>query len=240
MRPLLATTTALLLTASAARADYTGGEVHGGGSIFGKVTFAGPRPKLAARPRDRSPDICGAEGADESLVVSEGLGIKNAVVYLKDIKSGKPLKPGTADLDQRGCTYVPHLLAVPVGTTLNLLNSDPLLHNVHGVVEQSTVFNYAMPGSLKKIPKKLTKPGFVLMKCDVHAWMSGVLAVMENPYFAVTGDDGSFTLTDVPPGTYTLAVWHETLASQGPQAPKTAPVTVAAGAATQASFTLSK
>jgi plastocyanin len=215
-----------------ALAQYTGEVVHSPGRITGRVTFAAPHPDRPPEARDKNPEVCGSTHENETLLIGPEGGVANVVVYLKDIKSGQALVPTTADLDQAGCTYVPHVLAVPVGSTLNLLNGDPLLHNIHALEGGSTIFNYAMPRSVRKIPKRLLKPGFVTIKCDVHAWMNGVVAVLENPYFAVTDAKGNFEFGDVPPGSYTLAAWHETLGE------KTQPVTVGPGATAKVRFTL--
>src|SRR5262249_45720120 len=153
-------------------------------------------------------------------------GVKFVIVYLKDITKGKEMKVGTAELNQEKCAYHPHAQAIPVNTVLTVLNSDPILHNVHASLGATTVFNYAMPLKGQKIPKKLSKAGFVKLKCDVHSWMNGAIAVMDNPYFAVTDENGSFTIDNVPPGSYTLAVWHERLGE------KSEPITVAAGSQT--------
>jgi len=191
--------------------QYAPEHVSSPGRISGQVTYTGDLPALAAERRDKNPEVCGSSHPDETLRVGTGGGLENVVVYLTDIKAGKAMTPVTANLDQTGCTYVPHLQALPVGSTLNLLNGDPLLHNIHAVEGGATAFNYAMPQSVRKIPKRLTKPGFLAIKCDVHNWMNGVVAVMANPYFAVTDAKGQFTIEDIPPGTYTLAAWQERL-----------------------------
>lgn len=181
------------------------------GKISGRVTFAGTVPPLGPETRDKDPEVCGSTHDNQTLEVGPQGGLKNVVIYLKDIKAGKAMTPVVADLDQVGCTYVPHVQAIPIGSTLNLLNHDPVLHNIHALENGSTAFNYAMPQSVRKIPKHLVKPGFLVIKCDVHNWMNGVVAVLDNPYFAVTDASGSFTLDLVPPGTYTIAAWHERL-----------------------------
>ena len=203
------------------------------GRVSGTVTYAGSPPSLPPEVRDRSPEICGSTHEAQSLLVSPQGGLKNVVVYLKDIKAGKPMVPVVADLDQSGCTYVPHVQALPVGSTLNLLNDDPLLHNIHALEGGSTIFNYAMPQSVRKIPKRLAKPGFLAIKCDVHAWMNGVVAVLPNPYFAVTDPSGNFTIDGVPPGTYTLAAWQERLGE------KSQSLTIGAGETAKPRFTFS-
>ena len=221
---ILAAATALV--SSVALADYTTADVAGGGSITGKVTMTGAAPVLAPEKRDKNPEVCGTTFPNQTLQVGTNGGVKFAIVYLKDITKGKAMTIGTAELNQEKCAYHPHAQAIPVGTVLTVLNSDPILHNVHAARGATTVFNYAMPLKGQKIPKKLGKAGFVKLKCDVHSWMNGAIAVMDNPYFAVTDENGAFTIADVPPGSYTLAVWHERLGE------KSQPVTVAAGAQT--------
>jgi plastocyanin len=231
------------VAAPAAAGGYTVAPVTGGGTISGKVTLTGAAPKLALENRNKDPKVCGtsgpnqtlivnATGADESVIVGAGGGLKNVVVSLSDIHAGKAITPGAAQLDQNKCSYIPHVQALAVGTTLTVHNSDTILHNVHASLGAATVFNFAMPIHDQKIPTTLSKAGLIKLKCDVHGWMNGAIAVEENPYFAVTGADGSYSLTDVPPGTYTVHVWHETLGDQDQK------VTVAAGGKGMADFKL--
>jgi hypothetical protein len=113
-------------------------------------------------------------------------------------------------LDQKGCHYQPHVQVVPLHATLQVKSSDPLLHNVHSFLNGTTVINFAMPPQPGLVlSKKLDKPGGQQLKCDVHSFMRGGLFVAENPYYALTGPDGSFEIKDVPPGTYNIATWHE-------------------------------
>ncbi len=114
-------------------------------------------------------------------------------------------------LDQVQCEYVPHVLAIPVGATVKIKNSDGILHNVHTFSEKNSPFNRAQPKYLKEISEKFSKPEVVSVRCDVHAWMSGWIVVTESPFYDVTSADGSFKLESVPVGKYTLEVWHETL-----------------------------
>ena len=221
-------------TSAAAPAGPTTGyqelAVTGGGTVSGKVIFEGAKPTLPLEKRNKDPNVCGKDSPNETLIVGAGGGVKNVIVYLKDIHQGKKFVPAAGSLDQIKCSYAPHVQALPVGSTLTVINSDPVLHNVHASLGAETVFNYAMPIKNQKIPKKLIKVGFVKLKCDVHGWMNGAIGVMESPYFAVTGDDGSFSLTDVPPGSYTVASWHE---RNGEQSQK---VTVTAGGTATANF----
>jgi uncharacterized protein (DUF2141 family) len=101
-------------------------------------------------------------------------------------------------------------MALPVGSTVELANGDPTLHNVHGYLGQATAFNLAMPSKDQRIARQMKKPGLIVVRCDVHAWMSAYVWVVDGPS-AVTGEDGSFTIANLPPGTYEVTAWHEKL-----------------------------
>lgn len=198
--------------AEARATGYTPIQVKDGGTIAGTVKLSGKAPELQPVHRNGDRGICGEYGDDESLVLGPGNTVANAVVSL-ELERGKPLEPAKdASLDQKRCTYVPHVQALPLGTELALVNSDAVLHNVHSYLGDDTVFNAAEPLEGQKVKVALTKPGALQIRCDVHPWMGAWIHVEPTPYFAVTGKDGKFTLTDVPPGTYKLDVWHERLA----------------------------
>ncbi|RMF62762.1 MAG: hypothetical protein D6743_11745 [Calditrichaeota bacterium] len=196
---------------------YTATKVENGGTITGKVIFDGeiPVPKQIQVTKDTK--VCGKHKVDESLLVDKNTkGIKNAVVYLKDVQSGKSWQIAGKDLaiDQKGCRFSPHVLVVPAGQPFMVLNSDGILHNIHTRSERNPMVNKAQPKFLKKMKLTFEEPEFVQVACDVHNWMHGWIVVAPHPYYAVTDDSGEFQLTDVPPGTYTLQIWHETLGSQ--------------------------
>lgn len=191
---------------------YTGGDVKDGGSISGTVKFAGaaPAPKKLDVSKDK--EVCGKSGkSDQSLVVSGG-NLVNAVVTITDIKTGKKIDVSKkVKLDQKECEYHPHVLAFPAGTTVEIQNPDGILHNVHSYSKVNPAFNIAQPKFKKTVDVKIEKPEAINVKCDVHGWMSGWLVATESPYVAVTDNSGGFKLTDVPAGSYTVEVWHETL-----------------------------
>ena len=192
-------------------AQYKGGDVKDGGSISGTVKFKGtaPAPKKLEVSKDK--EVCGKNPkVDQSLVVNNG-NLANAVVTITDIKTGKKIDAKKVTLDQKGCEYQPHVLAFPVGTTVEILNPDGILHNVHSYSKANSPFNMAQPKFKKTLDVKIDKPEAIEVKCDVHGWMHGWLVATESPYVAVTDNSGNFKLTDVPAGSYTMEVWHEKL-----------------------------
>jgi plastocyanin len=192
-------------------AQYKGGDVKDGGSISGTVKFKGtaPAPKKLEVSKDK--EVCGkSPKVDQSLVVNNG-NLANAVVTITDIKTGKKIDAKKVTLDQKGCEYQPHVLAFPVGTTVEILNPDGILHNVHSYSKVNSPFNMAQPKFKKTLDVKIDKPEAIEVKCDVHGWMQGWLVATESPYVAVTDNSGNFKLADVPPGSYTVEVWHEKL-----------------------------
>lgn len=195
------------------------------GDVEGKITYNGAPPKLSPMKTNRDQKVCGNEIPDESVEV-KGKALENVVVTVEGPGIQKPA-PVSVRLDQHECRYHPHVSAAPVGSTVDIVNSDPLLHNIHGYLGQQTLFNVAMPLKGQQIPKPLPKKGLVHVKCDVHSWMSGWIVVTDGLY-AVVGPDGAFSIKNVPAGSYTVQAWHEKLGSktQTVNVPATGPAKV--------------
>ena len=201
----------LLTLPVSSMAAYEGGDVKDGGTISGTVKFKGtaPAPKKLDVGKDK--EVCGkTPKTDQSLVVNNG-NLVNAVVTITDIKKGKKIEVKKVQLDQNGCQYHPHVVAFPAGSTVEVLNPDGILHNIHSYSKVNSSFNMAQPKFKKTLEVKIDKPEAIEIKCDVHGWMQGWLVATDNPYVAVTDDSGNFKLTDVPAGTYTVEVWQEKL-----------------------------
>jgi hypothetical protein len=189
------------------------------GNIAGKIVFEGTPPKLAPLRMESDPN-CQAEGGaavNESVLVGDGGGLQNVFVYVKDglgtLQFPVPATPVL--LDQKGCRYVPHVAGLQIGQPLEVVNSDPTLHNVHATPVGNQEFNTGQPlQGMKHTHRFSTKEVMVPFKCDVHPWMRAYLGVLDHPYFAVTGPTGTFDLKGLPPGTYTIEAWHETLGTQ--------------------------
>jgi len=192
---------------------YHSVNVPDGGTISGKVLFTGDW-KPVTIPVAKDQQVCGRTRQDPSLVLDGQEGVRDALVRITDIRKGKGMGGMQPVLDQKGCEFRPHMLVVPVGSTLEILNSDGILHNVHSFSKKNTPFNKAQPKFRKRIIHTFTKAEIVSIKCDVHGWMSGWLVVADHPYYDVTSEGGAFELTNVPPGKYTVEIWHERLGKQ--------------------------
>lgn len=185
---------------------YVTKQVRSGGAIVGRVAFSGeaPPPEILQVGQDR--EVCGQTQAIDEVEVNSG-GVKNAVVKIVGIEQGKQFDFPEAILDQKGCVFSPHIVLMPPGK-LTVRSSDPALHNVHTTSVKNTPVNVAMPRFKRSFNLLLSAPEIISVKCDVHGWMSAFIIVAEHPYYAVTDDAGHFEVRDVPPGTYTLEVWH--------------------------------
>jgi hypothetical protein len=147
---------------------------------------------------------------DESIVTDAAGHLANAIVYLKD---GPPidLPAEPVLIDQVGCRYVPHVVALRTGQTLRVRSSDATLHNVHGLTEINPPFNFGMSAAGQTRDVSFARPEVLKLRCDVHPWMQAYVAVFDHPMFGVTGADGTFEINHVPPGKYTLVAWQERL-----------------------------
>ena len=204
----------ICITPAAATPRYTPQpQVPDAGSIVGFVRFDGKPPAPATLKTTGRDAICHKETIpDESLVVSKAGRIRWAVVSIKKIKTGKGFSSqSTPTLNQEGCRFLPHVLLARTRQPLTVLNNDGILHNVHVYARRNRSSNVAMGSLVKSMELTFRRPETVRVECDVHPWMRAFIVVAAHPYYAVTGADGAFALKDVPPGTYKLQVWHETL-----------------------------
>ena len=185
-----------------------------GGTLSGRITFAGDPPAKKKLEITKDKEVCGkTEIYDEALVVGSDKGLKNAVVMVVGAKGGK-FASQKATLDQKGCVYMPRVVIVPTTGELDILNSDGILHNIHTYSTANPSINKAQPKFKKVLTEKFTKPETFKAECDAHAWMRGWLVVTDNPFVAVTDEKGNFSIKDVPPGSYKIEIWHETLGKQ--------------------------
>ncbi|MBI2933824.1 MAG: carboxypeptidase regulatory-like domain-containing protein [Planctomycetes bacterium] len=189
-------------------------------TVTGTVTFKGDAPKRKKIKMEADPQCLALHDkpqlSEEAVVDKEGR-VQWCFVYVKGGLEGKtfetPKEPVV--LQQKGCRYDPHVLGIMVGQDLTIHNGDPLMHNVHAIAKRNGEFNFGQPKQGMETSRKFDNPEvMVKFKCDVHPWMSAWLGVLTHPYYAVTGADGKYEIKGLPPGKYTLEVWHETFGTK--------------------------
>lgn len=190
------------------------------GIVRGRVRFAGPVPQVTyLSMADNAHCAAHHDGRveDESVVVNADGTLRNVVIWVSGGLAGKTYRPPPepAVLDQQGCVYTPHVVTVMAGQQLLVKNSDPFLHNVRAAASKNHPFNFAQPTVSRGKPLVFDAPERLFVKCDIHPWMSAFIHVMDNPFFAVTGDGGAFALPPgLPPGEYEVSAWHEVYGEQ--------------------------
>ena len=206
-------------------------------TIKGKVTFEGTAPANAPIKMNADPYCMSANKTpqtQETYMVGKGGELGNVFVYISDGLGDRTFEApkDPVVIDQQNCRYHPHVLGIMVGQPLQILNSDGTLHNIHASPTKNQEFNTGQPIKGMKTDHVFTAAEtMVPFKCDVHGWMNAYAGVLPHPYFAVTGEDGTFTIKNLPPGTYKLTAWHEKAGTQ------TADITVAAKDEKENNFT---
>jgi hypothetical protein len=231
MKFYLCVLAAAALAGAGVRADDTA-------SISGKVTFDGTPPKMKKITVDADPK-CAEMHADEPLrleevIVNPNSTLKNVFVYVKSGLGDKTYDVPTTpvELDQTGCHYVPHVFGMMAHQHLKIVNKDDTLHNIHAMPTKNAEFNVGQPNQGMETMKTFANPEVMVhFKCDIHPWMSAYVGVVDNPFYFVTGDDGTYSLKGLPAGTYVIEAWQEKYGTQDTT------VTVAAGEAKTADFT---
>ncbi len=206
-----------LCFAADAQETYRSIRVENGGTIEGKVKFIGTHIPSTILPMTKDGEHCGATKTGPRLSIGDNNGVKNAIVYIRNIREGKTFdKTETPVLDQRACDFDPRVMVVPIGSELIITNSDPVLHNVHAYTpgeNRRTLFNIAQPVRGQRTTMRrdhFKNPGLIAATCDAgHPWMNAYIMVAPHPYYAVTDKNGRFTLDNIPSGEYELVMWHE-------------------------------
>jgi plastocyanin len=204
------------------------------GGVKGVISYSGPDGDTPiAMNADPNCAALHTTPVDTGKFLVKDGKLGNVFVYVKAGLEGKSFPAPTEKkvLDQQGCQYHPHVMGIQVGQPLSIKNSDSTLHNVHAMPKSNTEFNTAQPVQNMEYDKTFDKAEVMLpFKCDVHPWMNAYLGVVEHPYYAVSGEDGSFSIDKLPAGTYTLEAWHEELGTATQQ------VTVAANQTADVNF----
>lgn len=199
---------------------YEGDPTVAGVTVSGRVLYTGSLPKPDRVPVHRDSRFCGETVSIDKIQVERASGgIEGVVISLEGIGRGKPLVPDKTVItfENRTCRFVPRTNVAVVGTVLEILNSDPILHNTHMRIDGRsgpTIINVVQPAGVDVIIKTLQIAGFFDIRCDAHTFMQASMHVFEHPYFAMTDSTGRFEMAQVPPGTYRLRMWQEALGAR--------------------------
>ena len=182
------------------------------GFVEGKVLFEGSNniPESTRIENTTDPEDCGTpQSLRDRIISKENRGIKNVIVALNGVALAEGYRPAASHLvlDNRDCEFQPHVAVLTTGSSVEAINSDPFFHSVHfyGFLNQ----NLALAPDQSKLVRTLNRPGYYIIKCDVHGWMQAFFRVDRHPFHSVTRSDGAFRIKNVPPGSYTLETWHE-------------------------------
>jgi plastocyanin len=207
----------------------------GGASVTGVVKFKGTAEKPTRIDMSADPFCAKAHptgATTEDLITDTDGGLENVVIYVSEGlgTTAFPVPDTPAVMEQKGCQYKPHVLAMRAGQKLNVVNSDATTHNIHPTPNNNREWNVSQPQGAPLQQVFAREEVAIPVKCNIHPWMRSYIAVVKNPYFAVTGKNGAFELKDLPPGTYTLQAWHEKLGN------KTKTITVSGGTSQTVEF----
>ena len=190
-------------------------------SVSGKVDFEGAAPKRKKIRTDADPKCAEMHADDpllsEEVVVNPNGTLRNVFVYVKSGLDGRTYEPPKTpvEVDQKGCHYIPHVFGMMAKQPLKIVNDDDTLHNIHAMPTLSKEFNVGQPNKGMETLRTFAAPEVMVhLKCDVHPWMSAYVGVMSNPFYSVTGDDGTYSLKGLPAGTYEIVAWHEKYGEQ--------------------------
>src|SRR5271163_639839 len=206
----------------------------GSGSVTGKVTYTGTPMKMKPIDMSKEPS-CAKQHAAPVMTENVATGPANAlqfvVVYISAGDTDTSTPAEAVRYDQKGCQYLPHVLPMHAGQSLQIYNDDQTSHNIHPLAKVNAEWNKSQPSGSAAIDTKYDKPEFIPVKCNIHPWMHGYFVVLSTAHYSVTGQDGSFSLKGLPPGKYTVTAWQEQYGTQ------TQDVTIAAGETKAINFT---
>lgn len=187
------------------------------GTVSGTVTYTGTPPKMKAIDMAKEPACVKQHPTPvmtENVVTGPGNTLGWVVVYISAGDQGSAEPTQAVRYDQKACQYIPHVAAMQVNQALEIYNDDQHSHNIHPLAKVNPEWNRSQPAGAPPIHTTFGKPEFISVKCNVHPWMHGIFAVLTTSHYAVTGEDGKFSLTGLPPGKYTVTAWQERFGTQ--------------------------
>ena len=226
----------VLVLASAGRTESAPAPTTGRTAVTGVVKFKGMPAKpvridMAADPYCAKTHSSSAASTEDLLTDANG-GLENVVVFVSGGLEAAtfPVPDEPVMMEQKGCQYKPHVLAMRAGQKLKVVNDDATSHNIHPMPNNNREWNVSQPAGTPVEQVFAREEVAISVKCNIHPWMRSYIAVVKNPYFAVTDKNGAFELKDLPPGEYTVQAWHEKLGT------RTQKITVGAGATKPVEF----
>ena len=209
--------TATLLVTGVAAMSFAGAAQPAGGTVSGKVTYEGTPAKQKPIDMSKEPS-CAKQYATppttETVVTGANNSLENVVVYISVGAPDEGPPTPAAVFDQKGCRYIPHVLAFQVNQELKINNDDQTSHNIHPLAKINHEWNKSQPPGTPALSEKYAQAEFIPVKCNVHPWMHGTFAVLKNSHYAISSNDGGFTLPNLPAGKYTVTAWHESYGTQ--------------------------
>jgi plastocyanin len=203
------------------------------GSITGTITFTGTPPRMRAIDMSKEPTCASQHPTPvmtETAVTGAGNTLKNVVVYISAGEQPSAAPTAVVRYDQKGCEYLPHVVAMHSGQPMEIYNDDQTSHNIHPLARVNPEWNKSQPAGAPPIKATYERPEFIPVKCNIHPWMHGYFVVLNTSHHGVSGDDGKFTIDGLPPGHYTVTAWHEKFGTLNQE------VTVGATGAATANF----
>ena len=204
------------VSTAAPKVEYFHVDAATAGAVHGRVSFAGKRPTRKKIDVSEDPMCAKMHAAglyDESVVLNPNGTLANVFVYVKQGLDGKTFEPSKEPvlIDQKGCRFGPRVLGIQTGQPLNVVNSDPVTHNIHPLAQVNRAWNQSQDPQTEPLKRRfLQREVMIKVKCNIHSWMRAWIGAVEHPYFAVSSQsDGSFELPNLPPGDYTIEAWHE-------------------------------
>lgn len=189
----------------------------GSGAISGKVTYTGTPPKMKPIDMSKEPTCAKEHNPPEmtqNVVTGPGNALQYVVVFISAGEQPSPPPTQAVRYDQKGCMYIPHVLPMQAGQPLQIYTDDPFAHNIHPLPKANPEWNKSQPAGAAPIDTKWDKPEFIPVKCNIHPWMHGWFIVLNTSHYAVTDNNGDFSVRGLAPGKYTVTAWQEQYGTQ--------------------------